>query len=176
MTQAAIAPYFVRTPKSGLNLPGTQFDVVRHPMGPIQKAIYDGLKGRYRGAFKLETQGRRDLDRLGRIVMYLLEAASNPMLLTAGSDEGDDLGFAHPPIEVSGDERLTELLTRYREYETPWKYEKICEIVGAAQKGEKVLIWSSFVRNLKTLHHMLAPYAPAMIHGGVPPEDGAAPE
>jgi SNF2 family DNA or RNA helicase len=171
-TREAISRYFVRTTKSKLGLPPTTFDVVRQPMGSIQHAVYAALLGRYRGNFVLDPNSRRELDRIGRIVMYLLEAATNPMLLMAGSDLADDPEFTHPPLEVRGDEPLMDLLRSYPQHETPWKYRKIAEIVAdASARGEKVLIWSSFVRNLKALRHYLATYKPAVIHGGVPSED-----
>lgn len=175
-TSDAIARYFVRTPKSGLNLPPTVFKIEHEQMGPIQRAIYEALRGRYRGRFQLRTTSRREFDRLGRIVMYLLEAATNPMLLIAGSDAGDEAGFVHPPLQINGDEALSELLARYNEYETPWKYQRVSEIVtAAARTGEKILVWSTFVRNLKALARHLQRFQPALVHGGVPPEDGAAP-
>lgn len=173
-TRDAIARYFVRTTKSKLGLPPTTFDVVRQPMGPIQHSIYEALVGRYRGGFALHPSSRRELDRLGRIVMYLLEAATNPMLLTAGSDESDDVEFKHPPLEVRGDEPLMDLLKSYHLHETPWKYQKLAQIIGNARtRGEKVLVWSSFVRNLKALARHLKEFNPAVIHGGVPTEDSS---
>jgi hypothetical protein len=175
-TGDAIARYFVRTPKSRLGLPPTVFEVETEPMRPIQQAIYDALLGRYRGTFQLETPNRREFDRLGRVVMYLLEAATNPMLLIAGSDAGDEEGFIHPPIKLEGTEPLANLLARYREFETPWKYQRVTEIVAdAARRGEKILVWSTFVRNLKALARHLAEFEPALVYGGVPPEDGATP-
>lgn len=168
-TSEAIGRYFVRTAKSGLDLPDTEHLVVRRPMGQIQQAIYDALLGRYRGSFSLETRGRHEMDRLGRITMYLLEAATNPMLLVAGSDKEDDPTFDHPPLPVRSDEPLMELLSSYNRYEIPWKYAEVQRIVAeVAQRGEKVLVWSSFVRNLKALQKLLAPYYPSVIHGGIP--------
>jgi hypothetical protein len=171
-TRDAISKYFVRTTKSQMGLPPTTFHVVRRPMGPIQHAIYEALVGRYRGSFALHTSSRRELDRLGRIVMYLLEAATNPMLLTAGSDESDDTEFKHAPLSVRGDEPLMELLKSYHLHETPWKYQAVAKIIDEARsRGEKVLVWSSFVRNLKLLARHLREFNPAMIHGGVPTEE-----
>ncbi|BCJ70680.1 DNA helicase [Catellatospora sp. IY07-71] len=173
-TSKAIGRYFVRTPKSQLDLPPTEFTVVSRPMRPIQAAIYDALAGRYRGAFALDRSSRRQFDRLGRIVMYLLEAATNPMLLVAGSDEDDDDGFAHPPLRLNGDEAMTELLQRYRDFEVPWKYDYVAELAAnAAARGEKIIVWSNFVRNLKALAVRLRDRQPAMVHGGVPAEDTA---
>ncbi|WP_391349593.1 DEAD/DEAH box helicase [Azospirillum sp. A23] len=172
-THAAVSRYFVRTPKSQLDLPPTRFCVVQREMRPLQKAIYEALVGRYHSSFALGSRSRHEFQNLGRIVMYLLEAATNPMLLTAGSDDGDDPGFAHPPLALKGDEQLADLLHTYNLYETPWKYEETTRIVAtAASRGEKVLIWSNFVRNLKVLHRHLEDHQPAMIHGGVPSSDG----
>jgi SNF2 family DNA or RNA helicase len=171
-TSAAVRRYFVRTTKGALDLPATKFDPVRRSMGPLQKAIYEALLGRYRGKFQLETNSRREFDRLGRIVMYLLEAATNPLLVSAGSDVNDISAFTHPPIEIQGDEPLKELLANYGRYETPWKYEAVRDIVvRSAKSGEKVLVWSSFVRNIQALSRYLAPYAPAVVHGGIPTLD-----
>ena len=168
-THRALSRYFVRTAKSELALPPTRFDVVRRPMGSVQGAIYNALVGRYGTSFQLERVDRREFDRLGRIVMYLLEAATNPMLLAAGSDEADEPGFLHPPLELQGDESLLSLLSTYSRYETPWKYETVASLVEeAAGRGEKIVIWSNFVRNLKALARHLGVYNPAVIHGGVP--------
>lgn len=173
-TGNAISRYFVRTPKSQLNLPPTSFNVISKPMGPIQQAIYESLVGHYRGVFSLNRDDRHRLDRLGRVVMYLLEAATNPMLLVAGSDRADQAEFTHPPFEIREDERVAELLERYRDYELPWKYEQVKRIVvDEASLGRKVLVWSTFVRNLKGLASYLTDYGPAVVHGGIPSEDGA---
>ncbi|MEV0261610.1 DEAD/DEAH box helicase [Streptomyces sp. NPDC050617] len=174
-TSQAIGRCFVRTPKSRLELPPTEFEVVAEPMGQIQKAVYEALEGRYRGEFALGTNDRRRFSRIGRIMMYLLEAATNPSLLITGSDEYDQAEFAHPPLELRGDEPLGHLLQQYAEYEVPWKYRRIQQIVReAAARNEKVLIWSTFVRNLKLLGDLLKEYRPAIVHGGVPPQDGAS--
>ncbi|MER5978621.1 DEAD/DEAH box helicase [Streptomyces sp. NPDC001857] len=173
-TSAAIERYFVRTPKSGLDLPPTEFEIITEPMGRIQNAIYEALEGRYRGEFALAVKDRRDFTRLGRVMMYLLEAATNPSLLVAGSDEHDQSEFAHPPLELRGDEALADLLRQYNLYEPPWKYQKVRQIVEeAAARGEKVLVWSTFVRNLKLLSTKLKEFGPAVVHGGVRPADGA---
>jgi SNF2 family DNA or RNA helicase len=175
-TGEAIRRYFVRTPKSSLGIPDPKWETVSQPMGPVQLAIYDALVGRYRGSFDLSTDSRRHFDKLGRVVMYLLEAATNPALLTAGSDRADEIGFVHPPLELEGNESLQNLLAGYNEFERPWKYDYVRNAVSdAASRGEKVLIWTTFVRNIRALSHELSDFNPAVVHGGVPPEDTAAP-
>jgi hypothetical protein len=175
-TSKAISSYFVRTRKSSLGIPDPKWEIVARTMDPIQLAIYDALVGRYVGAFNLPTDSRRNFDRLGRIVMYLLEAATNPALLTAGSDTSDEVGFSHPPLEIQGDESISALLESYKEYERPWKYSYVLKAVSeAAARGEKVLVWTTFVRNIRALTHELREFNPAVVHGGVPPEDSAGP-
>ncbi|WP_414660169.1 DEAD/DEAH box helicase [Horticoccus sp. 23ND18S-11] len=175
-THGTIKKYFVRTCKSDLQLPPTQIRTDRRPMGPVQKAIYSALVGKYIGSLTHNTTDRRSLRDLGLVVMYLLEAATNPLLVTAGSDENDLPAFAHPPLQVPNNTTILDLLKRYSEFERPWKYEAIKDIVSrAAQGGEKVLVWSSFVRNLKFLNRELSGFQPAIVHGGIPPADGAPP-
>lgn len=175
-TNAAIKRYFVRTCKSDLGLPPTTIKVEKQPMGPVQLAIYSALAGKYMGSFGLETADRRSLRDFGLIVMYLLEAATNPLLLTAGADDDDLPAFAHPPLQVQKDATILDLLRRYAEFETPWKYGAVRRIVGdAARSGQKVMVWSSFVRNLKFLKRELSEFNPAVVHGGIPPADGAPP-
>ncbi|MEJ2855026.1 MULTISPECIES: DEAD/DEAH box helicase [unclassified Saccharothrix] len=173
-TSQAVARYFVRTPKSDLSLPPTEFRMLVEPMPPLQQAIYEALIGRYRGKLALDARARRKFDKLGRVLMYLLEAATNPALLIAGSESDDEEVFQHPPLEVKEGDPLADLLVRYREYEVPWKYERVQAIVAdAAARGEKVIVWSTFVRNLRALAALLKEHQPAVVHGGVPPEDGA---
>lgn len=175
-THSAIRKYFVRTCKKDLQLPPTVIRTQRKPMGSVQAAIYSALVGRYLGSLTLSTTDRRSLRDIGVIVMYLLEAATNPLLVTAGSDEDDLPAFAHPPLEVPNNASIMELLRRYAEFERPWKYEAIRNIVSEAAKNrQKVLVWSSFVRNLKFLKRELAEFNPAIVHGGIPPADGASP-
>ncbi len=145
---------------------------------PIQHEIYAALVGRYRGGgFGLSKDSKREFKKLGRVVMYLLEAATNPSLIVAGSDRADEEGgFEHPPLELAGNEPLSRLLRNYNQYEYPWKYEYVKHAVHeAAARGEKILVWSTFVRNLKTLARELAQFNPAVVHGGVPPQDSAPP-
>ena len=167
-THKSMKPYFVRTAKDELDLPPTCFKTVREPMSPIQAAIYDALIGEYRSTFSLTDKGRHEMRRLGQIVMYLLEAATNPMLLAVGSDKDDDPAFLHSPIQLKGHESLLELLASYNRFEQPWKYQRVCSIVKeAVERGEKILVWSSFVKNLKALASLLDQYQPAIVHGGV---------
>lgn len=166
----AIGALFVRTRKKELGLPPVSHEAVMVPLGELQGQIYEALKDRYRGTFALGRRGRVDLAAMGRIVMYLLEAATNPALLAAGSTDGDPEEFGHPPLEVPPDSELAELIATYPKYETPPKFAQLGRLVQAnVEQGRKTLVWSNFVRNLKSLEREFARYEPGCIHGAVPP-------
>ena len=86
--------------------------------------------------------------------MYLLEAATNPSLLIAGSHSHDPIPFRHPPMDVPTDTELDELLRAYPDYETPWKFRFLRRAIREnSRHGRKTLVWSNFIRNLETLRH-----------------------
>lgn len=171
----ALGPLFVRTTKQELDLPPVTRRAIVVPLQGIQRDIYLALKDAYAGQFALEGWARVDLLRMGRVVMYLLEAATNPKLLVAGSLEGADPDvFRHPPLPVPEGSLLSELMARYNEYETPTKFRELARLVKEnAEQGRKTLVWSNFVRNLKLLRRQLDAYQPALIHGAVPAFDPA---
>ena len=172
---AAIAPLFVRTRKSELGLQTPIKRVVQIEPDPIQAEIYHALRNRYAGAFHLNMTDRATFANMGDIVMYLLEAATNPQLLAAGSGTEDVFSFRHPPLDVPPGSTLWDLLQRYSQFETPGKFRHLAEMIEAnASQGRKTLVWSNFVRNLQGLERMLALYQPALIYGGVPSEQSGS--
>lgn len=165
----AISPLFVRTTKSDLKLPGVDFKAVVLPLTGLQRDIYQALRNAYAGQLILSRRDKFDFARMGQVVMYLLEAATNPQLLSAGSSEFDPPEFRHPPLPASAANDLKELLARYAQFETPPKFVELGRIVKAnAELGRKTLVWTNFVRNIATLERMFRRYSPAVVHGGVP--------
>ena len=166
---AAIEPLFVRTRKSELGLDEPVKRVIEVELDPIQADIYEALLDRYAG--ELSMIDRATFASMGDIVMYLLEAATNPQLLAAGSSTEDPLSFRHPPLDVPPNTPLWDLLQQYSQYETPAKFRQLAELIEAnASQNRKTLVWSNFVRNLQTLERMLVRYEPALIYGGIPSE------
>ncbi len=173
---AGIAPLFVRTNKTEMGLPRPH--VIPHVLAPggIQAEIYAALRQTYAGAFRVSHADTATLLRMGRVVMYLLEAAANPALLAAGSAAEDAVPFRHPPLAVPTDSHLRELIDAYGQYETPAKLEKLAKILSEnVERKRKTLVWSNFVRNLKTLAREFGSLQPALVYGAVPsgPEDAA---
>lgn len=166
-----IRPLFVRTTKRELALPPTSFSVVQVPLEGIHRQIYEALRDQYASATSLTRAERLSFAQLGEIVMYLLEAATNPALLVAGSSMYDPIEFRHPPMVVPEQSSLHDLLVDYPRYETPRKFVELGRLLREnAALGRKTLVWSNFVRNLETLRRELAAFEPALVHGGVPSE------
>lgn len=167
----SIAPVFARTRKSELGLRPPNLQVIEVAPDPLQVQIYEALKDQYAGAFKVNMNDRAALARMGEIVMYLLEAATNPRLLSAGSASTDDITFRHPPLDIPPGSSLWQLLQEYNQYETPAKFRQLAQLVhNNASEGRKTLIWTNFVRNIHALERMLAVYQPATVYGGIPSE------
>jgi len=167
----ALAPIHVRTRKSELGLDEPQHTVLRLELQGLQREIYKAITNQYSGSIPASRRDRTRLAQMRTIVMYLLEAATNPALLALGSSPDDPPVFEHPRAPIPAGSGLIELLNQYGRYETPAKFRKLGELVrGNAEQGRKTLVWSNFVRNLELLRRDLGRYQPAVIHGGVPSE------
>lgn len=165
---SAIMPLFVRTTKPELELPEPNKRVVRVPLKGLHREIYDSLRRRFSTLVRTQRD-RVDLGTWGQVAMYMLEAATNPALLPAGSSTSDPIEFRHPPLDIPADADLSDLIANYASYETPEKFVQLAALVDQmCNEGRKVLIWSNFIRNLETVERMLARHEPALVHGGIP--------
>jgi SNF2 family DNA or RNA helicase len=167
----SIRPLYVRTTKQDLELPEIEFTVQPVPVEGIHAELYAALRSQYAGRLPMGRQERAGWARMGEVVMYLLEAATNPGLLAAGSSDHDPMEFRHPPLPVPADSTLAELVGDFGAYETPRKFVELARLVnGNRECGRKTLVWSNFVRNLQLLERAFAALQPALVHGGVPSE------
>lgn len=163
--ERAVRPLYVRTTKNELDLPrldGPKPIVVE--MGPLQRELYDVLRSEgARVAARMAPNDKQFFRLLGRHVVRLLQAASNPMLLTQGELVDRD--------EIKPSPRgmkAWELLRDLARYEQPAKIGRVIErtdelIAG----GAKVLIWSSFILNLTQLAQLLSRHHPVVLYGEV---------
>lgn len=146
-------PIYVRTNKKQLDLPEVTRNLVSLPMAPVQKELYElmRLEVAREASAVLDAQGRQTFRALGRSVSRLLQFVSNPSLLAA------QIGFAHHDLlaavlaEGEGP-KLEYVLKRTRQL---------------SSQGHKVLIWSSFVRNVEYIASRLTDLGAVYIHGGV---------
>lgn len=162
----ALKPLFTRTTKNELRLPPVQTRLQRVQLPPLHAEIYEALIGQ----FSARASGSEsDFHALGRILVYMLMAATSPALLSVGTTRHEPLAYQVPPLAISERSSLYQLMQDLPAHEMSPKYQAVTEIVhNNAQQGRKTLVWSTFIRSLNTLQHLLAPHNPAMVHGGTP--------
>ena len=146
---------FVRTTKKELDLPPLTRTYTCLPMNPMQSELYRLMKSELaRDAAEtvgLGWRAKSRFRRLGRSVARLLQFVSNPALLSR------EVGFAHEGL-------LSVVLS---EGDGP-KIRRILKRTRAlASEGNKVLVWTSFVRNVEYLAQRLSDLGAVYIHGGV---------
>ncbi|WP_047534286.1 SNF2-related protein [Methylotenera sp. N17] len=148
-----IKPVYVRTNKKELGLPDVDRVLAQLPMAPMQAELYKLMKFEVarEAASALSIPSKQAFRMLGRSVARLLQFVSNPSLLSA------ELNFAHPDmlagVLAEGDgPKMKYVLKRAR---------------SLARSGSKVLIWSSFVRNVEYIAERLSDLGAVYIHGGV---------
>jgi SNF2 family DNA or RNA helicase len=109
-----------------------------------------------------------EFTRIADVVMYLIEAATNPALL-ARALGGSTSETTWPPSPIPPDSSLVAQVLNYATHEVPRKFEKLAQMIqDNAEKNRKTLVWSNFVDNLEELKRVLAPYNPALIYGAIP--------
>lgn len=161
-----LRPLFARTTKEELRLPPVSVSVRRLGLPPLHRELYSALLGQFSGAFQ---GGEQDIEALGKVLLYLLMAATTPALLATGSSRHEPLAYRVPPLSPPPDSTLGELMRDLPQYELSPKYQEALTIVTAnAVRGRKTLVWSTFVRNLTSLHALLGRFRPAIVHGGTP--------
>jgi SNF2 family DNA or RNA helicase len=171
-TAAAIRPLFVRTTKSDLGLPKPLFKVHPLPLEGLQRDIYHALRNQYAGTLMVSRADRAMIAGMGRVAMFLLEAATNPGLLPFGSRPDPATARPRFPLpDIPANSQLAELIASYADFENPPKFIALAQIVRAnAALGRKTLVWSNFVGNIELLEETFRALQPAIIHGGIPSE------
>jgi len=167
-----LKPLFARTRKDELGLDPPKLRVELVEMKPLQAEIYAALRQRMRHALAA-SHDHATLARMGHVVVYLLEAASNPALLASALSDSAPSQVRWPPQPLPPGSSLAQKVVDYGAHEVPRKFEKLVTMVAAnADVGRKTLVWSNFVANLKELStRILLPYQPALIYGAIPSGD-----
>jgi hypothetical protein len=159
-----IFPFYWRIRKKDLGLPASRFRRIRLGLREYQKAIYTVLSAKVLSEIVKAPTDRARLRawRTARMVR-LLQAATNPALLTQNSIE-----FQVPPLSAAG-LAVDELILNYHQFETPVKLEFAARLAQRLmEKKEKVIIWTSFIHNIRTLEHTLRAFQPRIVYGDVP--------
>lgn len=161
---AALRPLFTRTTKTELDLPPMTVRVRRVELPPLHREIYDALV--WRESINLKRDGR-NMAELGKVILYLIMAATSPALVAVGASRHEPLAYRVPPLDLPIGQDGRAMLEDLPDFELSPKYVEVAKIVQANwQEGRKTLVWSTFVRNLTTLNRILEPFNPAVVHGG----------
>jgi len=149
----AIRPIFVRTTKKQLGL--RRPDVIRRSteMAPAQAELYGLLRSQIArdARFALHDPSNRAFRILGRSVIRAIQAASNPMLLV-DSLEGIDPGLFGDVMREGDSPKVKAVIERAE---------------NLVRHNQKVVIWTSFVKNVEYLAWRLNEHGSVYIHGGV---------
>lgn len=153
-----LAPFFIRIRKSDLGLP----KAIEHPpiivkMGEVQRSIYDFIEDSYMDYFQANGVQGNDIASVLMKARFirLLQSSTNPNLLktpieTYYSDQGvsDELYI--------DDKNIISKIMNYANLETPSKFiETKKMIIEILNKGQKVIIWTTFVQSAKELQSYL---------------------
>ena len=163
---------FVRTTKEELKLPPVEIKEIPIEPSDLQLEIYSALKDCYKGFLNIGSRDKSKLRKMGKAVMSLIAAASNPGLIFGKQNEDAFMNLQWPPVEVLSNSQLMEVIDNYASHEMPPKYSWLARFVHQShEKGQKTLVWSNFVGNLRSLEKLLSKYHPAVICGAVSQED-----
>ena len=162
-----LRPFFHRVKKDDLKLPKPKYIPTMYDLMPIQGQIYEALSTRLLADVVAQPHDRQKLRVWRKAKMVrLLQAASNPTLLTKYSEE-----FEIPPLAPEGTS-LVDLIEKYSQFEIPAKFTAALNLTKSLiSKGKKVILWTVFVHNIKMLEHSLAGISHYSIHGAIPRDE-----
>lgn len=143
---------YVRTTKDDLKLTPPIFHHKEVEMIPKHKELYQKIKEWYKKNDFESLSDQMTMRKLKGCVMHLLQITSNPMII---SDEEFQKTVKNIGLETSLDEyssKFTEVLKKVREL---------------TNQNEKVLIWTSFTKNIDLLKNELVDLNPVHIDGRV---------
>lgn len=134
-----IQKFSVRETKdtAGIDLPEKSISVVSSRMEPRQEKIYNAYRNHMNAQIVKECSLVNDrAEEVLKRLLRLVQVASNPMLV---------------------DEEYSEI---------PGKYPQLIRILdNAMNESDKVIVWTSFVKNAKWLRNKLSSYGCACLHG-----------
>jgi SNF2 family DNA or RNA helicase len=169
---AAIGPLSYRVRKQELGLAPQKSEVIAIDMNKHERVLYDSILDRIRSLSRSDYF--RNVDLLLRLrrgrMMRLRQCVSYAKLLaSAVTDYDEDI--------LGEDPSLTDVLVHYDELERPRKLEVLVDTVdGLLDAGEKVLIWSTFVKTLELIRSEFQRLGRSvrLIYGATPTEQATA--
>lgn len=161
----SIKSLYVRTTKGELHLKDPEIIYKIVELGPIQKELYRLIRSETaRQLSGMEKETIITFRQIGRSVVRLLQASTNPMLLTTND------GYEEEVFPIPDDSPVWELLNDFSKFEKPAKIEyllkRVKEIIKSNPKN-KIVIWTYFVRNIILLEHLCKEFNPVVIYGAI---------
>ncbi len=159
-----IRRFFFRVKKTDLKLPKPIFLKKEYSLSPIQKQIYHALSVKFLSELNLQPEDKQKLRQWRKAkIIRLMQAASNPTLLKQYSEE-----FQIPPLTSDGT-NLIKLIDNYSQYEIPAKIVTTIELTKKMlSEDRKVIIWTTFIHNIKMLEKLLNGINFYSIYGAIP--------
>lgn len=153
---------FVRATKSELGLPPQLLEVERVPLSGAHQHLYSAMVDSAQQSL-LDPIVRRDLSRVGRIVMLLIQATTDPAALLDPA----------VPLSMTGDRpdaTLSELALAAAGSVVPGKFVRVRQIVDEnSALGRKTVVWASFRHHIDALARLLQDHSPAIVVGDTAP-------
>lgn len=142
---------YVRTTKKDIGLKPFKAIYKDIEMSLQHKELYETIKNIQKRRFQSRTD-QYTLKKVKKCIMYLLQVSSNPRIV-------NDSEF----LETVKNMGLEKLITESSE-----KFNAVCDLANSlAEQGEKVLIWTSFKKNIELLEVELSHLKPVKIDGSV---------
>lgn len=167
--QSRVQPLYVRTTKSELGLLRPVIERVPIELGPVQRELYELLRSEAkRKAAGMSSADRAFLRRLGRHVVRLIEAASNPVLLTRGlliEEEEDGEGLSSG-VSLQAFDLIREFARREKSAKLVAARNLVTNVLTADPLA-KVVMWTTFIENIHSLASMMGAYGPVVLYGAV---------
>jgi hypothetical protein len=158
----ALMSAYSRVTKDELGLPPLRPALEHVPHSAAHDAIYEALIDAAARAVLRDPTLRDDFSRAGRIVMLLLQAATDP---TAVLGSGGELAM----LSDRADLHLEQLVRALPAAFAPSKFVRVAQLVDAHRAADrKVLVWACFRHHVRRLERLLAPHSPAVVSGDVP--------
>lgn len=169
LLDASIGPLFYRVRKEELHLAPQEFhEPMRIRMNQHERLLYDSVLDRIQ--YASQSDYFRDHELLVRLrrgrMIRLRQCISYAALLGSAVTEYSE--------DLVSDPSLADLIRHYDTLETPAKLEALLTLVSQLrQKGERIVIWSNFVRTLKLIENRLSAlgHGVRLIYGGTPFEN-----
>ena len=145
----SIEPFFIRGKKSDLKIPTpNEHAPILVPMGDIQRRIYNAIEKKYMSDIVSNKDNLFRQDLVKARLIRLMQAATNPDLLTIPLSNFSDIGEFDSAVVEDDNSLITDIL-RYSSNEVPAKFLKAREIIEEIiNKGGKVIVWAIYIKNI----------------------------